>query len=53
MPVLLFSKYGLNSNRVPTQIEKLVTVMNTKLYELTHKDNDLIPKGYHEARYRT
>ena len=27
--------------------------MNTKLYELTHKDNDLIPKGYHEARYRT
>lgn len=53
MPVLLFYKYGLNSNKVPTQIEELVTVMNTKLYELTHKDNDLIPKGYHEARYRT
>lgn len=53
MPVLLFYKYGLNSNNVPTQIEELVTVMNTKLYELTHKDNDLIPKGYHEARYRT
>lgn len=53
MPVLLFSEYGLSSNRVPTQIEELVTVMNTKLYELTHKDNDLIPKGYHEARYRT
>ena len=53
MPVLLFYKYGLNSNNVPTQIEELVTVMNTKLYELTHNDNDLIPKGYHEARYRT
>lgn len=53
MPVLLFSEYGLSSNKVPTQIEELVTVMNTKLYELTHKDNDLIPKGYHEARYRT
>lgn len=53
MPVLLFSEYGLCSSRVPTQIEELVTVMNTKLYELTHKDNDLIPKGYHEARYRT
>lgn len=53
MPVLLFYKYGLNSNKVPTQIEELVNVMNTKLYELTHKDNDLIPKGYHEARYRT
>lgn len=53
MPVLLFSKYGLSSSRVPTQIEELVTVMNTKLYELTHNDNDLIPKGYHEARYRT
>lgn len=53
MPVLLFSEYGLSSSRVPTQIEELVTVMNTKLYELTHKDNDLIPKGYHEARYRT
>lgn len=53
MPVLLFSEYGLCSSRVPTQIEEFVTVMNTKLYELTHKDNDLIPKGYHEARYRT
>lgn len=53
MPVLLFSEYGLCSSRVPTKIEELVTVMNTKLYELTHKDNDLIPKGYHEARYRT
>lgn len=53
MPVLLFSEYGLSSSRVPTQIEELVTVMNTKLYELTHNDNDLIPKGYHEARYRT
>lgn len=53
MPVLLFSEYGLSRNRVPTQIEELVTVMKTKLYELTHKDNDLIPKGYHEARYRT
>lgn len=53
MPVLLFSEYGLSSNRVPTQIEELVTVMNTKLYKLTHEDNDLIPKGYHEARYRT
>lgn len=53
MPVLLFSEYGLCSSRVPTQIEELVTVMNTKLYELIHKDNDLIPKGYHEARYRT
>lgn len=53
MPVLLFSEYGLCSSRVPTQIEELVTVMNTKLYELTHRDNDLIPKGYHEARYRT
>jgi hypothetical protein len=53
MPVLLFHKYGLNVNRVPTQIEELVTVMNTKLHELTHTDNDLIPKGYHEARYRT
>lgn len=53
MPVLLFSEYGLCSSRVPTQIEELVTVMNTKLYELTRKDNDLIPKGYHEARYRT
>lgn len=53
MPVLLFREYGLSSSRVPTQIEELVTVMNTKLYELTHNDNDLIPKGYHEARYRT
>ena len=53
MPVLLFSEYGLSSSRVPTQIEELITVMNTKLYELTHNDNDLIPKGYHEARYRT
>jgi len=53
MPVLLFSEYGLSSNEVPTDIEKLVAAMNTKLYELTHKDNDLIPKGYHEARYRT
>lgn len=53
MPVLLFSEYCLSSSRVPTQIEELVTVMNTKLYELTHNDNDLIPKGYHEARYRT
>ena len=53
MPVLLFREYGLSSSRVPTQIEELVNVMNTKLYELTHNDNDLIPKGYHEARYRT
>lgn len=53
MPVLLFSEYGLSSNRVPTDIDELVSIMNTKLYELTHKDNDLIPKGYHAARYRT
>lgn len=53
MPVLLFYEYGLSSNKVPTQIDELVGVMNTNLYELTHTDNDLIPKGYHEARYRT
>ena len=54
MPVLLFELYKLDVNRVPEQPTiEFIRQLSSTLERLTQEDNDIIPNGYHEARYRS
>lgn len=53
LPVLLFYKYAHDTQCVPDEpTEDFVHIVSDILEELISNNSDLIPAGYHEARYR-
>ena len=54
MPVLLFELYKLDIARVPeSPTIEFIKQLSSTLERLTQEDNNIIPNGYHEARYRS